>query len=108
MIKYVCMVTLGVLSGGTLIKPDSPKTDGGREIRPSSTIEISGLKSHPTYMVTTLCRVVTPYDMFMISRSHDMLNAHGIFFRYVMLCLRELQVYEDSILKKIYVYAQLF
>ena len=29
MIKYVCMVTLGVLSGGTLIKPDSPKTDEG-------------------------------------------------------------------------------
>ena len=35
-----------VLSGETLIKPDSSQTDGGREIRPSGTIEIFGLKSH--------------------------------------------------------------
>ena len=91
------MVTLGVLSGRILIKPDSPKTIQGCEIRPFGTIEISGLKSHLTYMVTAICRVVTPYDMFMISRSHDMLNAHGMFFRYVMLRLRELQVYENVV-----------
>ena len=47
------------------IKPDSPKTDVGREIKSSSTIEISNLKSLPTYMVTTFCRVVISYDVFM-------------------------------------------
>ncbi|GFZ18307.1 LSD1-like 1 [Actinidia rufa] len=35
MFKNVCMVILGSFSGGTLMKPDSPQTDGGREIRPS-------------------------------------------------------------------------
>ena len=80
MFKYVCMVTLRVLFRGILIKPNSPKMDGGREIRSSGTIEISGLKNHPTYMVIMLCRVVTPYDMRIISRKNDMLML-TVFFK---------------------------
>ncbi|GFS37306.1 hypothetical protein Acr_00g0051280 [Actinidia rufa] len=45
MFKYVCMVILGVLSGGTLIKLDSPQMDGGCEIRPSGIIRADAAKA---------------------------------------------------------------
>ena len=85
--KYVHMVTLGVSRGETLIKHVSPKIDRGREIRPSILRDISGLKSDPTYMVTTLCQVVTLFTPCLCE--HE---------AYESLC--ENQVYESSSLKK--------